>query len=297
MAIHELPNAATLAELVRLPSVLTVPGDALVGAAATDAVRAAPRLAAASCLLYMAGMALNDYADRETDAVERPERPIPSGRIEPVVAFRVGVAATAAGVGVGALGGRRSLCVVIPLAATVWSYDLALKSTPLGPLTMALARSLDVLLGASPRDVRSAVPAAGVVGAHTVLVSIVSRSEVHGGTRALARGALAGTAAVTAAAVTLVARARRPSRRGSATRVAAGVALAAAHAIAVGRAELAAARQPTATNMRRVVGTGVLGLMPLEASLLATTGPAWAAAGIVAAWPVARRLAQRTSVT
>ena len=297
MAIHELPNAATLAELVRLPSVLTVPGDALVGAAATDAVRAAPRLAAASCLLYMAGMALNDYADRETDAVERPERPIPSGRIEPVVAFRVGVAATAAGVGVGALGGRRSLSVVIPLAATVWSYDLALKSTPLGPLTMALARSLDVLLGASPRDVRSAVPAAGVVGAHTVLVSIVSRSEVHGGTRALARGALAGTAAVTAAAATLVARARRPSRRGSATRVAAGVALAAAHAIAVGRAELAAARQPTATNMRRVVGTGVLGLMPLEASLLAATGPAWAAAGIAAAWPVARRLAQRTSVT
>ena len=297
MAIHKLPNAATLAELVRLPSVLTVPGDALVGAAATDGVRAAPRLAAASCLLYMAGMALNDYADRETDAVERPERPIPSGRIEPVVAFRVGVAATAAGVGVGALGGRRSLSVVIPLAATVWSYDLALKSTPLGPLTMALARSLDVLLGASPRDVRSAVPAAGVVGAHTVLVSIVSRSEVHGGTRALARGALAGTAAVTAAAVTLVARARRPSRRGSATRVAAGVALAAALAIAVGRAELAAARQPTATNMRRVVGTGVLGLMPLEASLLAATGPAWAAAGIVAAWPVARRLAQRTSVT
>ena len=297
MAIHELPNAATLAELVRLPSVLTVPGDALVGAAATDAVRAAPRLAAASCLLYMAGMALNDYADRETDAVERPERPIPSGRIEPVVAFRVGVAATAAGVGVGALGGRRSLSVVIPLAATVWSYDLALKSTPLGPLTMALARSLDVLLGASPRDVRSAVPAAGVVGAHTVLVSIVSRSEVHGGTRALARGALAGTAVVTAAAATLVARARRPSRRGSATRVAAGVALAAAHAIAVGRAELAAARQPTATNMRRVVGTGVLGLMPLEASLLAATGPAWAAAGIAAAWPVARRLAQRTSVT
>ena len=297
MAIHELPNAATLAELVRLPSVLTVPGDALVGAAATDAVRAAPRLAAASFLLYMAGMALNDYADRETDAVERPERPIPSGRIEPVVAFRVGVAATAAGVGVGAMGGRRSLSVVIPLAATVWSYDLALKSTPLGPLTMALARSLDVLLGASPRDVRSAVPAAGVVGAHTVLVSIVSRSEVHGGTRALARGALAGTAVVTAAAATLVARARRPSRRGSATRVAAGVALAAAHAIAVGRAELAAARQPTATNMRRVVGTGVLGLMPLEASLLAATGPAWAAAGIAAAWPVARRLAQRTSVT
>ena len=35
----------------------------------------------------MAGMALNDYADREIDAVERPGRPIPSGRVTPEFAL------------------------------------------------------------------------------------------------------------------------------------------------------------------------------------------------------------------
>ena len=77
-----LPAAADLAELVRLPAVLSVPGDVLVGAAASGQVREIPRtagLVASSSCLYLAGMALNDYADRDVDAVERPGRPIPSG--------------------------------------------------------------------------------------------------------------------------------------------------------------------------------------------------------------------------
>jgi len=35
-------------------------------------------------------MALNDYADRDLDAVERPERPIPSGRVSPGPGTRAG---------------------------------------------------------------------------------------------------------------------------------------------------------------------------------------------------------------
>ena len=65
---------------------LSVPGDVLVGAAAPGArgdLRRAAGLAGASSCLYLAGMALNDYADREVDAVERPARPIPSGRVSP----------------------------------------------------------------------------------------------------------------------------------------------------------------------------------------------------------------------
>ena len=34
-----------------------------------------------SALMYMAGMVLNDVFDVEVDRVERPERPLPSGRI------------------------------------------------------------------------------------------------------------------------------------------------------------------------------------------------------------------------
>ena len=74
-----------LAELVRAPAALSVPGDAVAGAAAAGALGRAHRRAwpRASVCLYWAGMAANDWADRELDAVERPERPIPSGRVSP----------------------------------------------------------------------------------------------------------------------------------------------------------------------------------------------------------------------
>ncbi len=65
---------AALAELVRLPAVLTVPGDALAGAALAG-VPARPGLVGASAALYLGGMALNDWADRDVDAVERPGAP------------------------------------------------------------------------------------------------------------------------------------------------------------------------------------------------------------------------------
>ena len=67
------PAPQAVAELVRLPAVLSVPGDVLVGAAASGQGRNVSRVAgltAASSCLYLAGMALNDYADREVDAVE-----------------------------------------------------------------------------------------------------------------------------------------------------------------------------------------------------------------------------------
>ncbi|WP_420713325.1 UbiA family prenyltransferase, partial [Streptomyces sp. NRRL B-24085] len=144
-------RARAWAELLRLPALFTVPGDALAGAAAASA-RPTPRtlLAIASSLcLYEAGMALNDWADRDVDAVERPHRPLPSGRIQPSAALGAACALTGAGLTLAACAGRPALTVAVPLAATVWAYDLGLKNTPAGPLAMATARGLDLLLGAA----------------------------------------------------------------------------------------------------------------------------------------------------
>jgi UbiA prenyltransferase family len=303
-----VPDAPTLAELVRLPSVLTVPGDVLLGMSASRGaigVVETAGLAASSCCLYLAGMALNDYADRTVDAVERPHRPIPSGRVDPAFALRLaqGLTVTALVAAV-ATGGRRALAVALPLAATVWAYDLKLKATLAGPPTMALARSLDVLLGALPGNRRAALAPAAVVAGHTLTVTLVSRHEARGGTSRVGRAALAGTAAVTAAAAAVVARRQRRGggrrelvRRVSRPAAAAGVGLLGAYAGALGRAELAAARDPSPAWLQRAVGTGVLGLMPLEAAMLAGTGQAAAAAVVAAAWPLARGLARRRPVT
>ncbi|WP_369250358.1 UbiA family prenyltransferase [Streptomyces sp. R41] len=144
-------RAKAWAELLRLPALFTVPGDALAGAAAVGARPNSRTLLAigSSLCLYEAGMALNDWADRAEDAVERPHRPLPSGRIHPAAALAAAGALTAAGLALAARAGRPSLAVAAPLAATVWAYDLTLKRTPAGPVAMATARGLDVLLGAA----------------------------------------------------------------------------------------------------------------------------------------------------
>jgi hypothetical protein len=146
-----VPRAADLVSLVRAPAALSVPGDILAGATAAGrplGLRTAGTMASSVCL-YWAGMALNDYADAAVDSVERPQRPIPSGRIPRRTALSVATGLTAAGLGLAGLsGGRRGLAAALPLTALIWAYDLKLKSTPAGPAAMAGARALDVLAGA-----------------------------------------------------------------------------------------------------------------------------------------------------
>ena len=289
------PALGDVAELVRLPAVLTVPGDALLGAAAAGwpgGRGAALGIGSGSALQYLAGMALNDYADREVDAVERPHRPVPSGRVTPRFALGLAASLTTAGIAAASFAGgpparRRALA----LAGAVWAYDLVLKQGPAGPIAMAAARFTDVLMGSGPRT-RAALPAAAVVGAHTFAVTLVSRSEAHGGSPRLGQGALVGTGAVSAAAASFAS-----ARGGGGARLLAAGALLGAYAASLAGAAGRAAREPTAANVQRVVGTGVLGLLPLQASMLVASGGAGAGAAVAGAWPLARRLSRKKAVT
>ncbi|WP_222109908.1 SCO3242 family prenyltransferase [Streptomyces cupreus] len=189
------------AELLRLPALFTVPGDALAGAAATAVPHNSRTLLAigSSFCLYEAGMALNDWADREEDAAERPHRPLPSGRVSPAAAFTAACALTGAGLALAARAGRPALAVAAPLAATVWAYDLHLKHTPAGPAAMATTRALDLLLGAAATSgrTREAIPSATLLGTHTWAVTTVSRQENQGGSSVAPLAALATTALLT----------------------------------------------------------------------------------------------------
>ncbi|RJK97227.1 SCO3242 family prenyltransferase [Vallicoccus soli] len=283
-----------LVELVRLPAALTVPGDPLAGAAAAGRAggRRAAALPAASACLYWAGMALNDWADRELDATERPERPLPSGRVAPGTALALAGGLTAAGLGLAAwAGGRDALAVAVPLAGTVWAYDLLLKPTAAGPVAMGAARTLDVLLGAGAAGARAALPAALAVGAHTVGVTVLSRDEVHGSSGPLVpAAALATTGAVALAA------AAGPARGGPRSRAAAA-ALATAYAATALPAQRAALREPTGPVVRRAVGAGLQALVPLQAALTARSGRYAAAVALLASAPVGRALVRRVAAT
>lgn len=195
-------------ELLRVSALFSVPGDLLAGAAAAGARPGRRTLLAtgSSLCLYEAGMALNDWADRDTDAVERPGRPIPSGRIAPAAALGAAAGLMGAGLALAAAAGRPSLVTATALAATVWAYDLHLKNTPAGPLAMASARTLDVLQGAASvapvrtgraiRTLRRAFPSAALLGTHTLAVTTVSRREAQGSSSALPLAALGVVAAV-----------------------------------------------------------------------------------------------------
>lgn len=295
-------NVRALVELVRAPAALSVPGDLVAGAAPAGVL--GPRtlgLACSSVCLYWAGMAANDYADRELDAVERPERPIPSGRISPRAAAGVAAGLTAAGlVAAGVAGGRRSLGVAGALAAAVWVYDLRLKNTAAGPAGMAACRALDVLLGASAGRMRRALPSAAAVAVHTWTVTELSRREVSGARPGLAAATMAVTAALTGAVMSRR-RADRPanSEQSARTTVArlAGAALAGAYAWRYGRAQAAVLTDPAALTVRRAVGAGITSLPALQGALAARDGAPAAGIAVGLAAPLASALVRKVAAT
>jgi 4-hydroxybenzoate polyprenyltransferase len=290
-----------LIELVRAPAAFSVPGDVFAGAAAARRPIGARTYgtAAASVCLYWAGMALNDHADRFVDVFERPERPLPSGRVRPKTALAIAGGLTVTGLGIAALsGGVRTLTVAVPLAGAVWGYDLAWKDGPCGPAAMAAARSLDVLMGAGAGvgALRAAAPAAAVVGVHTLAVTVLSRSEVHGASRRVSAttAALSSAAAGGALAVLRRGRQRPPTPR---PQRAFAAALAGLYTWRFGTAQAAVARDGRADVVRKAVGAGIISLMPLQASLIAGRGEPLAALPVAAAGPLARRLARKVSPT
>ncbi|MFI6725770.1 SCO3242 family prenyltransferase [Streptomyces atratus] len=338
------------AELLRVSALFTVPGDALAGAAATGRRpdRGTALAVGASLCLYEAGMALNDWADRDEDAVDRPHRPIPSGRIAPGAALAAAGALTAAGLGLAARAGRPALAVATGLAATVWAYDLRLKHTPAGPAAMAAARGLDLLLGATATGaakraaspgartasasrtgsasgsrtgsasasrgfVSGALPAAGLLGAHTYAVTAVSRHEAQGGSTTAPLAALAVTAALGAAALReqlgpgdATPDAER-GRKGESHRPPAPPASAAPRLLLTALTGsyfrtaagplLHAALNPSPPLTQRAVGGGIRAMIPLQAALAARAGAAGSGLAVMALVPLARTLARKVSLT
>ncbi len=200
-------------QLVRIPNVFTAMADILLGFLFThQRLEPWPQFAlllAASSSLYLSGMALNDYFDREKDAQERPDRPIPSGRISAATALLLGCCLLLSGVvlawtATALSGDTRAGIVASLLAVAVLLYDGALKQTPLGPLAMGACRMLNVLLGMSVsgqpwQPVHWVV--AGGVGTYIVGVTLFARTEA----RASARIALTAGVIILVAGIGLLA--------------------------------------------------------------------------------------------
>ena len=188
----------TYAQLVRLPNLPSALADICLGALAVGALPgrwlAFLLLLCSTACLYCGGMVWNDFFDVEQDKRERPERPIPSGRISRREAGRFGAVllaagllfALCAGLAVGQFGPKNSVLTPPLLAggilAAIFLYDGWLKRTPLGPVAMGLCRFLNVLLALSVSGSLPGLPEthlAFVVGLYVAGVTWFARTEAR----------------------------------------------------------------------------------------------------------------------
>ena len=84
----------------------------------------------AALLLLSAGNAINDYCDYNIDRINRPMRPLPSGRIQRLHAFIFAMVLIAIGIWLGTLINRNATGFAILVSAALVSYAFWLKRTP-----------------------------------------------------------------------------------------------------------------------------------------------------------------------
>ena len=140
--------------------------------------------------LYGGGVVFNDVFDAELDAIERPERPIPSGMVSKGAATTLGIVLLVIGIIASFMVNQTAGLLAIGITIASLVYDRFGKHNKLlGPLNMGLCRGLNLLLGVSilPDQV---VPWAwiGLVPiAYIAAITMISRGEVHGGNPATLR--------------------------------------------------------------------------------------------------------------
>jgi hypothetical protein len=142
--------------------------------------------------LYLSGMAWNDFFDAAVDAVERPWRPIPSGRISRQTAAAIASGLMLTGIlAAGLTSWWNATCLPLALsgclALLILAYDGWLKQNWTGPFVLGACRFLNVILGGSlTPDVFSSwlLYVAATNGVYVIGVSSLARGETGNVSRA-----------------------------------------------------------------------------------------------------------------
>jgi 4-hydroxybenzoate polyprenyltransferase len=285
-------------ELMRLPNIFTAMADAIMGFLF---VKADANLAdwsvlglllAASSLLYIGGVVLNDVVDRELDAVERPNRPLPSGRVTLRAASIFSGILLLGGIAFGwsaslAVGMLRPGLVASLLLICILIYNGWLKTTLLGPLTMGSCRMLNVLLGMSVGGANAAENwlVAGGIGLYIAGVTWFARTEAQRSNR----GKLVAAAAVMLLGIALIAWVPRWSDRAQPfviNQPSGWYLIIATMAAWIGWRVILAIAMPDPIWVQRAVSHAVLSLIMLDAAACyIIRGPNWAAAILLLMMP------------
>ena len=170
-------------QLVRIPGIFTAFTNILLGFFVVQETTiewfALGPLLATSGFLFLAGMALNDYFDYSTDKKERPERPLPSGKIAKKAALYCGIVFLVAANLFSLMVGLESFLVSVIMTVLILSYDIKSKNIRVvGILNLSSIRFFNVILGSTavtfnPEIIKFAIPIAIFVAG----ISILAKTE------------------------------------------------------------------------------------------------------------------------
>jgi len=190
MPKEKFPAFLRLARVSNLPTVFSnvLLGVAIIAGAGPFPWEAALIAVLGTSFLYISGMALNDLLDRHIDAVERPERPIPSGvlsvrevTIFVALCFALPLAAVF-------LIAPRSAILAVALVAAIVLYNVFHKRWSGALVFMGLCRALVYFLAAMiaaevmdrPMDYGTVGLFAFLLALYIILLTTIAQKEVKG---------------------------------------------------------------------------------------------------------------------
>ncbi|MCH2082039.1 MAG: UbiA-like protein EboC [Saprospiraceae bacterium] len=141
--------------LMRPANIVTAIADILAGVSVTgliigDQLIDIIALVIGTIGLYGGGVVFNDIFDRTLDGVERPERPLPSGKVELWQAQILGIALYMLGSFAALMVSKISAIIALLIVVFSLLYNKYAKHHILfGPLNMGLCRGFNLLLGIS----------------------------------------------------------------------------------------------------------------------------------------------------
>lgn len=177
-------------QLIRPSNVLTAISDVLAGVALAclflqselPETESLIWITLSSMLLYTGGIVFNDVFDAALDKIERPERPIPSGKVKQSSAAILGTIAFSIGCFLAYQVNLTALYIALAIVLMCLLYNGKAKHHFIaGPIVMGFCRGLNLLLGmAVLPDSLSYFYLAIVPIIYIAAVTNISRGEVYG---------------------------------------------------------------------------------------------------------------------
>ena len=241
--------------------------------------------------LYGGGVVFNDVFDAELDAIERPERAIPSGKVSKQNATILGFLLLAIGIFCASMVSFESMIIAFSVAVLALVYDKFGKHHAFfGPINMGLCRGGNLLLGMSMMI--SSLHQFWWIGIIPVLyiaaITMISRGEVHGGNRSILY--FAGFLYIIVSISQIV----MSYQFGNLFITLPFVFL---HIFLIFNPLIVAIKNPIGPNIGKAVKAGVLALIVMDAAWVSVSGNYPVAIGVLLLLPLSIKIAKMFAVT